>query len=184
MSEEYFHVRDLVVMAVFGAVGGSFILTTPLVQAVVPVNLPGFGGLLFVPLATIFMFVAIGVVEKPGTATITGTILGVVTFLFPGGPGVLSLPVWILKGIVIDIYLLIIRRGVNDSPLIAGSAAFIPHLTTTWWVLWIGYGIFFGRIIPIWIFMAVFIGLQGIVSVIGGIGGHYVLRRVRRLAVY
>ena len=177
-KKERFSTRDLVIMAVFAAIGGCFVLTTPIVAAAVPIRMPGFGGIIFVPVNTAFLLIAVGLVRKRGSATITGAIMGIVAFLLPGGPGTLILPAFFLTGVVIDAFLWAIHRNVDDSRLVAASSAFIPTLVTTWFMWW-GFSIVYGRIIPLPVFMAVFMGLHGILKIIGGLAAYYVLRRVR-----
>lgn len=175
----HFTTRDLVYMAVFGAIAAAMILTTPLIVALIPIRgVPGFGGIIAVPFSTAFSLIAIGLVGKPGSATVTHTISGVISFLLPGGPGILVLPSSILIGLVIDAYLWVIHRNVADSRLVATSAAFLPSLATPWFMWW-GMTIVYGGIIPLWIFLVMFMGLHGVLRVIGGLAAYYVLERVR-----
>jgi len=172
-------IRDFVYMSIFGAISATFVLTTPFFVSVVPVKgIPGFGGILYIPFSSAFSLIAIGLVGKPGSATITYTINGIISFLLPGGPGILILPMSIVAGLVIDFYLLVIHGNVADSRRIAASAAFLPSLITPW-IMWWGMTVMYGRIIPLWIFLIMFLVVHGFLRFIGGLAAYYALKRVR-----
>jgi hypothetical protein len=175
-----FGTRDLALMTLFAAIGGSFSLTTRPISAMIPIPLLGFGGIVYIPVSTLFLLIAVGLVRSIWSATFTSTIMGIVAFLLGGGPGILVLPTSILNGILVDILLWVTRRNVDDSPLVAAFTAFTPTLVTTWFMWW-GFGVVFGKIIPLFVFVAIFIGLHGILMIIGGLASYYVLKRIRRL---
>jgi ABC-type thiamin/hydroxymethylpyrimidine transport system permease subunit len=175
-----FSTRDLALMTVFAAVGASFILTTPLIHAVIPIPLPGFGGMVAIPVSTAFLLIAVGLVRKVGSATFTSTIMGVIELLLPGGPGILVLPSSILTGMVVDVFLWALRRNVDDSRSVTASAAFMPTLATTWFMWW-GFRVLYGQTVPLIIFVAIFMGLHGILRIVGGLAAYSILKRIRGL---
>jgi len=178
-----FSTRDLALMTVFAAIGGCFILTTPLIRALIPIPFPGFGGIVAIPVSTALLLVAVGLVRKAWSATFTSTVMGAVELLLPGGPGILVLPTSILTGLIIDAFLWAIHRNIDDSYLVAASAAFTPTLVTTWFMWW-GFSIVFGLNLPLVSFVAIFMGLHGVLRIIGGIAAYLVLKRIRGLNAF
>ncbi|MHA1349156.1 MAG: MptD family putative ECF transporter S component [Candidatus Odinarchaeia archaeon] len=178
-KKEGFNTKDLALMVIFAAIGGSFMLTTFLIRAMIPIPVPGFGGIVAIPLSTAFLLIAVGLVRRLGSATFTSTIMGVVEALLPG-PGILVLPASILTGIVVDSFLWAIRRNVDDSRIVAASTAFMPTLFTTWFMWW-GFRVLYGLTIPLIVFAAIFIGLHGVLMIIGGLAAYSVLKRVQRM---
>jgi len=172
----YFSTRDLILMALLGAIGGSFILTTKPLCALMPVQFPGLCGLIFIPINTIFLLCARGLVGKFGAATFTDFAGGFVSFMLPGGPSILLL--FPLSGFVIDVFLSLIRHEVDDSRIISTVSGFIPHVFSTFYMYW-GFSIVLGKPLPFIPFIAVFMGLHGIVGALGGFFAYHILKRVR-----
>ena len=175
---ERFTLRDMVVMAVFAAVASSFFITTVPLWALMPIHMPGIYGIFVIPLATLFNFVGFGLVNKRWAATITFSIYAIVGLFIPGGPGPLKL-IFIAEGIIIDLYLMAIRKGIHEAAWVAATAAFIPQLIDAY-LFWLGFKYFFGHMVPALAFAAVFLGLHGALAIIGGLAAFYVLRRILR----
>ena len=182
-KKQGFSTRDLALMATFAAVGACFSLTTPLIRAVMPIPLPGFGGMVAIPVSTALLLIAAGLVRKVVSATFTSTIMGVIELPLQGGPGILVVPSSILTGIVVDVFLWALRGNVDDSRSVAASVAFMPTLATTWFMWW-GFKVLYGQIIPLIVFVAIFIGLHGILRITGGLLAYFILKRIRRLNLF
>ncbi|MGC9016417.1 MAG: hypothetical protein ACP5KM_06560 [Conexivisphaera sp.] len=170
-----FTTKDLARMVVFSVLIAVSKVTTQFV----PIPVAGLHGILYVPLSTIFMLTGVGLVRKAWTATTIGFVAGVVGLALPGGPGVLNLPMLVITGIVVDLFLMAVRRNIGDSAAIAASAGFLPVLFTTWLMLW-GLRIIFGVRMPIMMFLLIFIVLHGALSALGGIIAYGLVRRLER----
>jgi len=169
-----FTTRDLAYIAVFSALIAVSKVTTMFVS--VPVA--GLHGVLYVPLSAIFMLTGVGLVRKMWSATAIGFVAGIVGLAFPGGPGVLNLPMLVITGIVVDLFLASIGRGIGDSIAVAAAAGFLPVLFTTWFMLW-GLRVVFGVRMPLMTFLLIFIALHGALSAFGGAVAHGLVRRLR-----
>ena len=190
MSKYYFSTRDIVLMAVFGALSGVFIMTTIPLKAILP---PGLPAIIFIPASTIFLLTARALVGKFGAATITGLIFGIVATILPGGPPLIPLPKYILMGAIIDLFLLVIKKEVDSSKIIStitGAisypvlAAFLyftlilvtPEKQLEMMVKQIG-GSYLEYIIIL------FLGLHTLLGAIGGFLSYYIIKRVKRAKV-
>jgi hypothetical protein len=69
-----------------------------------------------------FMLTGVGLVRKMWSATAIGFVAGIVGLALPGGPGVLDLPMLVITGIVVDLFLASIGRGIGDSIAVAAAA--------------------------------------------------------------
>jgi len=185
MEKYYFTTRDLILMAVFGAIAGAFIMTTIPLKPVLP---PGFPAIIFIPASTIFILTARGLIGKFGAATLTGLIFGIVAIILPGGPPLIPLPKYILMGIIIDIFLLLIRKEVDSSRLISTITGAIsyPFLAI---VTYIGFmlleiklpmKILGFKVSGILFVIIIFAGLHTVLGAIGGFLAYSILKRVRR----
>jgi len=187
MSKYYFSTRDIVLMAVFGALSGVFIMTTIPLKAILP---PGLPAIIFIPASTIFMLTARALVGKFGAATVTGFVFGLVATILPGGPPLITLPKYILMGVIIDLFLLLIKKEFDSSKIlsiITGAVSYpflavfmyftlvliIPEKQLDMMVNQIG-GTYIQYIILL------FLGLHTILGAIGGFFAYYVLKRVKR----
>lgn len=174
-----FTIRDIVLMAVFAAVASSFFITTIPLRALIPFNMPGIYGILVLPFSTLFTFVGFGLVSKKWAATFTYFIFAVVSMIVPGGPGPLKL-IFMLNGVVIDLYLSAINKKIYDARWVAATSALLPALLQAP-LFWLGFKYFFGLTLPALPFILVFVGLHGVLVVVGGVAAFYILRRLHRL---
>ncbi|ODS39044.1 MAG: hypothetical protein A7316_00800 [Candidatus Altiarchaeales archaeon WOR_SM1_86-2] len=184
MEKYYFTTRDLILMAVFGAMAGAFIMTTIPLKPVLP---PGFPALIFIPASTIFMLAARGLVGKSGAATITGLIFGIVATILPGGPPLIPLAKYIIMGVVIDVFLLLIRKEVDSSRLVSTitGAVSYPFLAV---VAYAGFmlleielpmKILGFKVSGILFVIIIFAGLHTVLGAVGGFLAYSILKRVR-----
>lgn len=170
-----FTTKDLARMVVFSVL----IVVSKVTTQFVPIPVAGLHGILYVPLSAIFMLTGVGLVRKAWTATTIGFVAGVVGLALPGGPGVLDLPMLVITGIVVDLFLMAVRRNVGDSAVIAALAGFLPVLFTTWFMLW-GLRVVFGVRMPLMTFLLIFVVLHGALSALGGVIAHGLVRRLGR----
>lgn len=170
-----FNSKDLARIVLFSVLIDVSKLTTLFVT----IPLAGLHGILYVLLSAIFMLTGVGLVKKRGAATAIGFVAGLVGLMLPGGPGILDFPMLIITGVVVDLFLMGVRKNIGDSAAIAASAGFIPVLFTTWFMLW-GLRVVFGVKMPLLTFLLIFIVLHGSLAAIGGLIAYKVVRRVGR----
>jgi len=84
----------------------------------------------------------------------------------------------IIEGVVIDSFLLLTHREVDDSPLVAAIAGFSPMIFAALFMWW-GFKVVFGEVMPLKIVILIFVGLRGFLAVMGGLIAYIVLVRVR-----
>jgi hypothetical protein len=82
LKNQYFAVKDIALMAVFGCASSLATVTT----AFIPAPLPGLYAIIAIPASTILILIVVEIVGKFGAATFTQLIGGAVSMLLPGGP--------------------------------------------------------------------------------------------------
>lgn len=110
----YFTTRDLLIMAALASLGG---IAGTYINALGDVfqSVLGFAGTTqwAAGLHVLWLILAAGLVNKPGTATITGLLKGVVELLTGNTHGLLVLLVDVVAGVLVDLSLLPFRRKLN-----------------------------------------------------------------------
>ena len=190
MAKYYFSTKDIVLMAVFGALSGVFIMTTIPLKAILP---PGLPAIIFIPASTIFLLTARGLVGKFGAAAITGLIFGIVATILPGGPPLITLPKYILMGVIIDLFLLAVKKEVDSSKIISTITGAISYPI-------LAVFLYFTLILVtpekqlenmvnqiggtyIQYIVILFLGLHTLLGAAGGFLAYYVLKRVKRAKI-
>ncbi len=173
--------KDWVLIGLLGAAGGVGVLSTNVVHALIP--LPGFGGMVFIPLAAACLVIARARVRHPLAAGLTRTVQQLVIFFLPGGPPTahnpVLLPLMVADGFLLD---LIHRRWPADlATARVWSGLLCAACGTVGTVLQVGVlALFVGRDqfllaqgLPF--FLALFVGFHGFLRFVGGLIGSRVL---------
>jgi len=153
-------------MAVFGAAAG---LLAVLAKSPAGEHISIF-------LGTFFLLTARGLVRKFGAAAVADFISGITAFAVSGGP--LLLVLFPVKGLVIDTFLLLIRREVDHSKATSALSGLIPYPFNAVF-MYFGF-MFLGRVISPDLFL-ILSGLYGISGALGGLGAYYILKKIRKV---
>jgi ABC-type thiamin/hydroxymethylpyrimidine transport system permease subunit len=125
-----FSLHEVLVMASLAALGGVSSALISLVRAAVHAFIVVPGGLQFLAgIHVLWLVLAVGLVRKPGAATITALLKGVVELLSGNPHGLLVLLYSALAGITVDIiWLLLGRRHHPVTYVLAGGAGAASNL--------------------------------------------------------
>jgi hypothetical protein len=176
--------KDIILTSLLGACGGVAILSTNLFHALIPI--PGFGGLFFIPFSIACVIIARWKIDHFAAATATKLVQQVIILLIPGGPPLtknpLLIPLLIIDGILIDLFYKIRPFKIPEHPYYTGlltaicaSASLVMQTLVILYLLnqqpmYIKGGLK--------IFLAIFIGLHGLLRFIGGFVGSYILKSI------
>ena len=177
MNERYFNSKEIALMSLFGVLSSLATLTT----ALVPAPLPGLYGVIAIPACTIFLFTAREIVGKPGAATFTQVISGIVSTILPGGPPVIwiILPTWMIGGIVVDFFYYMTRK-IHGSRAVYGVAGAIYNIPGDLLLYW-AFKTYLGWAWPLPFFLYGFVGIHAILGGLAGVFTPYILDRVKPL---
>ncbi|MCP4594677.1 MAG: ECF transporter S component [bacterium] len=183
MSERrthFFSLHDLLVMAVLAALGGAASAGMSLLREASHA-IPGLGIVrqLLAGVHVLWLVLAIGLVRKPGAATVTGLLKGAVELQLGNPHGLLVLAYAGLAGVGVDLsWLLLGRRHHPVVYMVAGGVA----TASTIWVFKL-----LGLLPPGKAMLTVLLLLSGtgLVSgaVLAGLLGWWLLRALRRAGV-
>jgi ABC-type thiamin/hydroxymethylpyrimidine transport system permease subunit len=117
---------DLVIIAVLAGLDlGTKQIIRPIVSVVTePLNIPG--GAVCGGIYMMWQVVAIGIVRKPGVATLTSLIEAIISLVMPfGNFGILSFIIYLGPGIASDLVCFVMRNKADNLPtcILATSAA-------------------------------------------------------------
>jgi len=119
----FFSLHELLIMAALAALGGvsgsavSMIRTAVHALVVLPGGMQFFGGI-----HVLWLVLAVGLIRKPGAATITGVLMGAVELLSSNPHGLIVLMYAVLGGIGVDlVWLLLGRRDGLVTYMLAGG---------------------------------------------------------------
>lgn len=168
MEERFFTSKNLALMSLFGCMSSLATLTT----AFIPAPLPGLYAVIAVPAGTIFVLTAREIVGKTGAATFTQFVSGVISTFLPGGPPLLwiIIPIWVIGGIVIDLFFHMIGQGNRDARLVFGIAGLICNIPGDFFLYW-AFNMFLGWAWPLSFFLYGFVAIH---VILGGLAGVFV----------
>lgn len=175
MKERFFTSKDLALMSLFGALSSLVGLTT----AFIPAPLPGLYGVIAIPVGTILLLTARGIVGKTGAAAFTQFVSGMISTILPGGPPVIwiILPTWVIGGMVIDLFLHITHQKISNSRVASGIAGLIYNIPGDLLLFW-AFNTFLGWA---WPFLFFLYGFLAIHAVLGGLAGLFVPEFLARI---
>ncbi len=171
-----FNSRDLTLMTLLGCLSALTTLTTNMI----PAPLPGLYGAISIPLGTILVFTARALVDKPGAATFTQLVSGVVSTILPGGPPIpwLIIPVWTLGGIVVDLASLSLDFSESImASLLVGLIYGVPGDL----LLYYAFRVILGWFMPPVFFLYGFLLIHSLLGGIGGLLSPSIIKRLRPL---
>lgn len=127
-----FSIRNLTLIAAMAALGLAVKpIVVPLVHLLsTPLMIPG--GALAGGFYMMWLVLAAGLTRQPGSAVLTGLVQAILVLVtgVPGSHGALSLITYTLPGLVIDLFLLLIRQQINHR-FIAFMACLLANLAGT-----------------------------------------------------
>jgi hypothetical protein len=127
-----FSIRSLILIAAMASLGLAVKpIVVPLVHLIsTPLMIPG--GALAGGFYMMWLVMATGLTRQRGSATLTGLVQAILVLItgVPGSHGVLSMLTYTLPGLIIDLFLLLIRRQI-DHRFIAFMACLLANLTGT-----------------------------------------------------
>lgn len=177
MSERFFDSKEIALMSLFGVLSSLATLTT----ALVPAPLPGLYGVIAIPAGTIFLLTVREIVGKPGAATFTQVISGIVSTILPGGPPLIwiILPTWVIGGIVVDLFYYMARK-IHGSRMFYGVAGAIYNIPGDLLIYW-AFKTYLGWAWSLPFFLYGFVAIHAILGGLAGIFTPFILERVKPL---
>lgn len=173
--------KDFSLIGMLGAAGGAGVVTTAFFHASIP--LPGFGAVLFMPLATACLIIARARVAHPVAAGLTKVMQQLVIFFLPGGPPIahnpVLLPLLVVDGFVLDglfrLYPADLAKARLASGLLATLSGGVGLLVQVGvMAVFVGGNQFFLSQ-GVAYFLFVFLGFHSVLRFLGGVIGSWVL---------
>lgn len=179
MRNEYFSVKDIALMAVFGCASSLTTLTT----AFIPAPLPGLYSIIAIPVSTILTLTVVEIVRKFGAATFTQLVSGALSTFLPGGPPVrwIIIPGWCISGLLIDSILYLAKKKPSESKLLTTIIGVVYNVPGDILLYW-SFGTSIG-----WTYFFFLYGFMIIHMILGGLAGMFtpdVIRKIKPALSY
>lgn len=170
-----FSARDLALMSLLGCLSSLTTLTTNFI----PAPLPGLYGVVAIPVGTILVFMARDMVGKPGAATFTQLVSGVLSTFMPGGPPLkwIIVPIWVSGGVVIDLLLHATRARLGESRWVSTTVGLIYEIPGDLILCW-AFRAFLGWYLPLLFFMYGFVAIHALLGGLAGLFFPDILNRI------
>jgi len=176
MRHQYFSVKDLALMTVFGCASSLTTLTT----AFIPAPLPGLYGIIAIPVGTILTLTVVEIVRKFGAATFTQLVSGVLSTFLPGGPPVawIIIPGWCISGVLVDAILYLAKRKPSESRLLTTTVGLVYNVPGDLLLYW-SFVAFLGWAYSLFFFLYGFLTIHMVLGGLAGIFTPDVIRRIK-----